>query len=95
MLRDQMSHVVFNIIQCLTNPVVLGLPWFELHNHDVDWNLWRISSKSRNKKKIKIQPLIFGPRAFARATKKNIAFANYSTPMDTSTEKGVQEIPIQ
>jgi hypothetical protein len=53
MLGDQMSHVVFNIIQCPVNPVVLGLPWFELHNPDVDWNLWKISSKSRNKKKKK------------------------------------------
>jgi hypothetical protein len=31
MLGNQVSHVVFNIIQCPTNPVVLGLPWFELH----------------------------------------------------------------
>jgi hypothetical protein len=44
-LAYQVSHVVFNIIQCPANPVVLGLPWFELHNLDVDWSLWRISSK--------------------------------------------------
>jgi hypothetical protein len=44
-LEDQVSHVVFNIIQCPANPVVLGLPWFELHNPDVDWSLRRISSK--------------------------------------------------
>jgi hypothetical protein len=29
MLRDQVSHVVFNIIQCPANPLVLGLSWFE------------------------------------------------------------------
>jgi hypothetical protein len=45
MLGGQVSHVVFNIIQCPANPVVLGLQWFELHNPDVDWNLRRISSK--------------------------------------------------
>jgi hypothetical protein len=45
MLGDQVSHVVFNITQCPANPVVLGLPWFELHNPDIDWNLRRISSK--------------------------------------------------
>jgi hypothetical protein len=45
MLGDQLSHVVFNIIQCPANLVVLGLPWSELHNPDVDWNLQRISSK--------------------------------------------------
>jgi hypothetical protein len=36
MLGDQVSHIVFNIIQCPANSVVLGLPWFELHNPDVD-----------------------------------------------------------
>ena len=35
-LRDQVSYVVLNIIQCPANPMVLGLPWFELHNPDVD-----------------------------------------------------------
>jgi hypothetical protein len=50
MLGDQVSHVVFNIIQCPANPLVLGLPWFKLHNLDVDWNLWTISSKSKIKK---------------------------------------------
>jgi hypothetical protein len=51
MLGDQVSHVVFNIIQCPTNPVILGLPWFELYNPDIDWSLWRISPKSKKKKK--------------------------------------------
>jgi hypothetical protein len=32
---------------------------------------------------------------FAYAVKKNIVFAIYAIPMDTSTEKGVKEIPIQ
>jgi hypothetical protein len=45
MLGDQVFDVVFNITQCLANPMVLGLPWFELHKTDVDWNLRRISSK--------------------------------------------------
>ena len=58
MLGDQVSHIVFNIIQCPANPVVLGLPWFELHNSDVDWSLGRIFSKSKIKIKIYIQPLI-------------------------------------
>jgi hypothetical protein len=44
MLGDQVSHVVFYIIQCPTNLVVLGLLWFELHNPDIDWSLRRFSS---------------------------------------------------
>ena len=39
MLGDQVSHVVFNIIQCPANPLVLGLRWFELHNPDINWSL--------------------------------------------------------
>jgi hypothetical protein len=87
MLGDQVSHVVFNIIQCPTNPMVLGLPWFELHNPNVDWSLRRISSKSKNKKNV--------TRAFARAAKKNVAFVIHATPMGTSIETSVQEIPMQ
>jgi hypothetical protein len=40
-----LASLVFNIIQCPANPIVLGLLWFELYNPDIDWNLWRISSK--------------------------------------------------
>jgi hypothetical protein len=95
MLGDQVSHVVFNIIQCPANPVVLGLPWFELHNPDIDLSLRRISPKSKTKKKKYIQPLIHGARTFVRATKKNVAFTIYAIPMGTSIETGVQEIPMQ
>ena len=95
MLRDQVSHIVFNIIQCPRNPVVLGLPWFEIHNPDVDWSLQRISSKSKNKKIKYIQPLILGARVFAHVTKKNVAFAIDATHMDTSTKIGVKEIFMQ
>ena len=95
MLGNHVSHVVLNIIQCPGNLVVFGLPWFELHNHDIDQKLQKISSKSKIKMKKYIQPLIFGDKAFVRAAKKNIAFAIYTTPMDTSTKTGIQKIPMQ
>jgi hypothetical protein len=75
--------------------MVLGLPWFELHNPNIDWSLHKISSKSNNERKKNIQPLIFGAKVFARATKKNVAFTIYATPMGSSIEKGMQEIPTQ
>jgi hypothetical protein len=46
MLGDQVSYVVSNINQCPANPVVSVLPWFKLHNPNVNWSLQRISSKS-------------------------------------------------
>ena len=78
MFGDQVSHVVFNIIQCPINPMLLGLPWFELHNPDVDWSLRRMFSRLKNKKKKSIQPFIFRAKAFTRAAKKNVAFAIYA-----------------
>ena len=47
-------------------------------------------------KKIKnLQFLILGARAFVHTTKKNVAFVVYATPLDTSTEKDVQEVSLQ
>ena len=35
---DNLTCVVsFNIISIPEHPIVLGLPWFELHNPDIDW----------------------------------------------------------
>ena len=35
---DNLACVVsFNIISIPEHPIVLGLPWFELHNPDIDW----------------------------------------------------------
>ena len=36
---DNLACVVsFNIISIPEHPIVLGLPWFELHNPDIHWN---------------------------------------------------------
>lgn len=35
-LKDQLSHIVFNIIKCLTNTVVFGFFLFALHQLDID-----------------------------------------------------------
>ena len=35
---DNLACVVsFNIISIPEHPIVLGLPWFELHNPHIDW----------------------------------------------------------
>ena len=47
------------------------------------------------KKLKKIQPLFSGAGAFARTTKKNVAFVIYTTPIGASIEKGIQEILTQ
>ena len=30
-------EISFNLISLLEHPIVLGLPWFELHNPEIDW----------------------------------------------------------
>jgi hypothetical protein len=64
-----------------------------VYNPDDDWNLWKIYLKDKKEKNI--QPHVLGVRTFIRATKKNVAFAIYATPMGSSTEKDVLEIPMQ
>jgi hypothetical protein len=36
-IHNLVCLVSFNIISILEHPIVLGLPWFELHNPDIDW----------------------------------------------------------
>jgi hypothetical protein len=33
------NKVVFNVISSLTNPIIIGLSWFILHNPRVDWKM--------------------------------------------------------
>ena len=37
LLGDLGCVVSFNIIRSPEHPIVLGLPWFELHNPGIDW----------------------------------------------------------
>ena len=43
---DNLACVVsFNIISIPEHPIVLGLPWFELHNPDIDWRTREIQCR--------------------------------------------------
>ena len=94
-LENQVSRVVFNIICCPTNPVVLGLPWFELHNPEIDWRSRKVSSRPSTQNQKQLKPLFLGARAFMRAAQKNTTFAIYATPISTSEENSVQDVPLQ
>ena len=94
-LENHISHIVFNIIQCPSNPIVLGLPWFELHNPSIDWSSQKISLKVKQKAKKSLRPLFLGAKAFMHATKKNEIFAIYATPMSIFSSNILQEIPYQ
>jgi hypothetical protein len=37
-LLDSLASIIsFNIISSPEHPIILGLPWFELHNPSIDW----------------------------------------------------------
>ena len=85
-LGEQISSIVFNIIKSPTSPIILGLPWFKLHNPDIDWQTRKINSRYRQpKKKTTLQPLFVGAKTFMRATKQNTMFVIYATPTSEPT----------
>ncbi len=36
-IGEHAKKIVFNIISTLHHPVILGLPWLEMHNPIIDW----------------------------------------------------------
>ena len=44
------STVIFNVIQSLSNPVILGLSWLDRYNPQVDWSNQKIKFQSNNLK---------------------------------------------
>ena len=95
-LDEQISSIVFNIIKSPTSPIILGLPWFKLHNPDIDWRTHRISSRSRQpKKKTTMRPLFVGAKAFIRATKQSTPFVIYAAPAGKPTNQPMSLLPTQ
>ncbi|MCO5567187.1 hypothetical protein L7F22_020875 [Adiantum nelumboides] len=56
-IKNHVSRIAFNIIQCLGNPNVIGLPWLELHNPSIDWISQSIEARQAQKKERSIQIL--------------------------------------
>ena len=95
-LGEQISSIVFNIIKSPTSPIILGLPWFELHNPNIDWRTRRISSRSRQpKKKTTLRPLFVGAKAFMRTTKQSTPFVIYTALVGEPTNQPTSLLPTQ
>ena len=47
-LSDLACVISFNIIHSPEHPIVLGLPWFELHNPQIDWRKRVILESKKN-----------------------------------------------
>ena len=54
-LGDLASIISFNIIRSPEHPLVLGLPWFELHNPKIDW--MKRTIEESQKKRIELASL--------------------------------------
>lgn len=98
-LKMTLGNYILNIVLIFSespaNPMVLGLPWFELHNFDVHWHLWNISWRKKHKGKNQVQSLFLGARASMYAAKENITFAVYVTLMSTLSLPSIQNIHPQ
>ena len=53
-LDDLACVISFNIISSPEHPIVLGLPWFELHKLSIDWQKQTIRCQSQGKKEIQM-----------------------------------------
>ena len=95
-LDERISSIVFNIIKSPISPIILGLPWFELHNPDIDWRTRRISSRSRQpKKKTTLRPLFVRAKAFMCAMKQSAPSVIYAIPAGEPTNEPTSLLPTQ
>ena len=100
-LGDLASIISFNIIRSPEHPIVLGLPWFELHNPKIDW-MKRTLEATRTKS---IDPASLSPTCDNRSPELStislrqlraeggneamFVFAIVATPSSTSREADI------
>ncbi|MCO5578430.1 hypothetical protein L7F22_032272 [Adiantum nelumboides] len=74
-LKDHLLWIAFNIIQCPSISIVIGLPWLELHNPSIDWRSQRVEPRQAQKKERKPRkPTYIGANVFLHAAKKSPIF---------------------
>jgi len=90
-----LENWILCILQCPTNQMVLGLSLFDLYNLNIDKCISKISSKSRCQNKRQHQLLFFEAKGFVWAPKTNEASTIYTTPVSSSKERSMQNVPLR
>jgi transposase InsO family protein len=93
-LGDLACVISFNIISSPEHSLVLGLPWFELHNPNIDWRKRTIEEFSKvptkDKGFHKISTISID-QLYEEGRKEDMfVFAVIATPSSTSQELGIQ-----
>ena len=68
--------VSFNIISIPEHPIVLGLPWLELHNPDIDWRTREIRCR-QTQKSIQKMATISNISCVKKGARRRCSFSQY------------------
>ena len=91
---DNLACVVsFNIISIPEHPIVLGLPWFELHNPDIDWRTREIRYRKAQGSTHEIATISLHQLREEGRKEEMFLFAILVKPSDTIKEESTIQLP--
>ena len=85
--------VSFNIISSPEHPIVLGLPWFELHNPNIDWRTREIRYRQSRESTHKISTISLHQLREEGRNEAMFVFAVSVKPSNTSEDKSTIQLP--
>ena len=90
---DNFTCVVsFNIISSPEHPIVLGLPWFELHNPDIDWRTREIQYRQPREAAHKVSTISL--HQLREGGKESMfVFVVSVRPSSTTKEESIVQLP--
>ena len=92
-LNNLACVVLFNIISNLEHPIVLGLPWFELHNPNIDWRTREIKYLQSSKSTHKISTISLHQLREEGRKESMFVFAISVKPSNTAKEESRTQLP--
>ena len=88
-----MCLVSFNIISSPKHPIVLGLPWFELHNLDIDWRTREIQYRQPQEVAHKVSTISLHQLREEGGKESMFVFAISIRPSSTTKEESIVQLP--
>ena len=92
-LNNLVCVVLFNIFSCLEHSIVLGLPWFELHNPNIDWRTKEIRYWQSREYSHKIWTISQHPLRDEGRKESIFVFAVSVKPYNTTKEESTIQLP--
>ena len=92
-LNNLACVVSFNIISSPEHPIVLGLPWFELHNPNIDWRTREIRYRQSRESTHKISTISLHQLREEGRKESMFVFAVSVRPSSTTKEESIVQLP--